>query len=185
MKKIVIGMTGASGVILGVRLLEVLSSAEDVQTHLVMSRWCSETLQHETDWTAERVAALADFVYDENDLAAAISSGSFQHDGMVIVPCTMKTLASVACGFSHNLIARAADVALKERRNLILVPRESPLSAVHLRNMLTLAELGVCILPPMLSFYQKPDGLSDAVDHIVGRILDQLGIEHSLSKRWQ
>ncbi|MBR5501566.1 MAG: UbiX family flavin prenyltransferase [Oscillospiraceae bacterium] len=184
MKKIVVGMTGASGVILGVRLLEVLS-ALDVETHLVMSRWCSETLQLETDWTPQRVAALADYVYDENDLAAAISSGSFLHDGMVIVPCTMKTLASVACGFSHNLIARAADVALKERRNLIIVPRESPLSAIHLKNMLTLAELGVCILPPMMSFYQKPDGLADAVDHVVGRILDQLGIEHDLLRRWQ
>lgn len=183
MKKYVIGMTGASGVILGVRLLETLS-ALGAETHLVMSRWCRETLQLETDWTAERVSTLADYVYDETDLAAAISSGTFLHDGMVVVPCSMKTLASIACGFSHNLIVRAADVTMKERRNLILVPRETPLSPIHLKNMLSLSQLGVCILPPMMSFYQDPAGVADMVDHIVCKILDQLGLEHTVSNRW-
>ena len=182
-KRIVVGITGATGSIFGVRLLEVMR-ASGIQTHLVMSKWGARTMTHETSRTAEEVNALASVSYNPNDQGAAISSGSFLTDGMVIAPCSMRTLAAIATGQGEHLVHRAADVALKERRKLILVVRESPLNEIHLENMLKLARMGVTILPPMPGFYNHPQSIEEMVDHIVMRILDQFGIESELTKRW-
>lgn len=184
MKKIVVAITGASGAVYGARTLEALREAE-VETHLIMSRWACVTLETETDRTVESVEKTAGRCYDEEDLSAPLASGSFSTDGMVIVPCSMKTLASIASGYADNLISRAADVAMKEGRRLVLVPRETPLSPIHLENMLKLSRLGVVILPPMPAFYIKPEKIEDLVDHTVGRVLDRLGIPNSLYKRWK
>lgn len=181
--KIVVGMTGASGAIYGVRLLESLAK-HSVETHLVLSQWAKETLRLETDISLSTLEGLTSKVYEESDLAAPISSGSFYHDGMVIIPCSMKTLAGIRHGFSQNLIQRAADVTLKEKRKLILVPRESPLSSIHLENMLNLSQIGVFIAPPSPSFYHKPNSILDIVDFSVMRILDILGIREKSTKRW-
>jgi 4-hydroxy-3-polyprenylbenzoate decarboxylase len=170
----------------GVRLLQVLAQQPGVETHLVVSRAAWRTLELELpDWKREAVEALADRVYDPGDLAAAISSGSFLTAGMVIAPCSMKTLAAVAHGFNEDLISRAADVTLKERRRLVLVPREAPLHLGHLRNMVAVAELGAVIVPPLVAFYHAPRTLMDVVDHTIGKVLDILGLEHSLFQRWQ
>jgi 4-hydroxy-3-polyprenylbenzoate decarboxylase len=177
-------MSGATGAIYGVRLLEVLSSMPDVETHLVVSRWAESTILLETPYKPADVKALADVVHPYENQAAPISSGSFVVQAMVVVPCSMKTLAAIRHGFADNLLARAADVTLKEGRKLILVPRESPLSQVHLENMLGLARMGVTILPPMPAFYSGETTIQDIVDHTVGRILDQLGLEHALTRRW-
>jgi 4-hydroxy-3-polyprenylbenzoate decarboxylase len=182
-KRIVVGITGATGSIFGVRLLEVMRAA-GIETHLVMSKWGARTMTHETSRSVEDVSALASMSYNPNDQGAAISSGSFLTDGMVIAPCSMRTLAAIATGQGEHLVHRAADVALKERRKLILVVRESPLSEIHLENMLKLARMGVTILPPMPGFYNHPQSIEEMVDHIVMRILDQLGIESELTKRW-
>lgn len=182
--RLIVAMTGASGVILGIRLLEELKKA-GVETHLVMSKWAKETILYETEYTVEQVEASADFCYDENDLSASISSGSFRVDGMVVVPCTMKTLSSINNGFSHNLIARSADVTIKEGRKLLLVPRETPLHSIHLRNMLQLSEMGVVILPPNIAFYSKPQTIRDIENHLVGKILDHFEIDNALYKRWE
>jgi len=155
-----------------------------VQTHVVLSRWARATVHLETGLSAADVAGLADVVYSWDDQTAAISSGSFLVDGMVVVPCSMKTLAAIRTGYADGLIARAADVTLKERRRLVLVPRESPLSEVHLDNMLALARMGVSIVPPMPAFYNHPASVEDIVDHVVTRILDQFGIESPAAKRW-
>ena len=182
-KRIVIAITGASGAILGIRILEELRRAE-VETHLVISTWAERTIQMETNYTVEQVQNLASVCHPTCDLAASISSGSFYTDGMVIVPCSMKTLAAIACGFSDNLIARAADVTIKERRRLIIVPRETPLSSIHLHNMITLSNNGAIILPPCVGFYTRPNTVESIVNHISGKILDTLGIEHHLFPRW-
>lgn len=182
-RRIIVGITGATGVIYGVRLLERLRDA-GVETHLVMSRWGSRTLLHETTWTRERVEALATVVYPPNDMGASISSGSFRTDGMVIAPCSAKSLAAVAHGFGENLIHRAADVTLKERRPLVLMVREAPLSPIHLENMLTLSRIGAVILPPMPAFYHLPQTVDEIVDHTVARVLDQFGIDHPSALRW-
>ena len=181
--KIVVGMTGASGAIYGVRLLESLAK-HSVEIHLVISHWAKETLRLETDISLATLQGLVSRVYEESDLAAPISSGSFHHDGMVIMPCSMKTLAGIRHGFSQNLIQRAADVTLKEKRKLILVPRESPLSSIHLENMLSLSQMGVFVAPPSPSFYHKPNSILDIVDFSVMRILDLLGIPMESDKRW-
>jgi flavin prenyltransferase len=181
--RIVVGITGATGSIIGIRLLEALG-AMDVQTHLVLSRWGRATLELETGYSAREVAELADHVHPPGDVTAVIASGSFRTDGMVIAPCSMKTLAAIHSGYGEGLVPRAADVTLKERRKLVLVPRESPLSEVHLRNMLGLARLGVVISPPMPAFYLKPDSVEDIVDHVVGRVLDQFGLELPDLPRW-
>lgn len=183
-KRIVIAITGASGAILGIRLLEALGQC-GVERHLIVSDWGRRTIELETDYTPQQVLSLADAVYPADDLAASVSSGSFQTDGMVIMPCSMKTLAAIANGFSYNLIARAADVALKERRPLIVVPRETPLSTIHLRNMLTVCEAGAILLPPCVGFYTQPKSLDDVVDHLVGKVLDELRIPHTLYHRWE
>ncbi|MGI9861009.1 UbiX family flavin prenyltransferase [Moorella naiadis] len=181
--KIVVAVTGATGAVYAVRLLEALQGA-GTEVHLVLSRWARETLRLETGLTAATMEELATCCYQENDLAAPVASGSFPHQGMVVIPCSMKTLAGIAHGYAANLIMRAADVTLKEGRKLILVPRETPLSAIHLENMLTLARLGAVIMPPMPAFYYRPQTVDDVVKHLVARILDHLGLKQNLVPRW-
>jgi len=181
--RLIVALTGATGAIYGVRLLERLREAK-VETHLVVSRWGARTVQHEMGWTRERVEALADVTYAPADMGAAISSGSFRTDGMIIAPCSAKTLAAIAHGYGENLVQRAADVVLKERRKLVLAVREAPLSDIHLENMLKLSRMGTVILPPMPAFYNHPQSIDDIVDHTVGRILDQFGIDLPNTPRW-
>lgn len=181
--RLVVGITGATGAILGVRLLEALREAE-VDTHLVLSRWARATLAEETGWSVADVEALAGTAHSFGDQAASISSGSFRTDGMVVVPCSMKTLAQIRHGYADGLIARAADVTLKENRPLVLAPRESPLSEIHLENMLALRRMGVRIVPPMPAFYNHPAGVDDVVDHVVARILDQFDLPAPRARRW-
>jgi 4-hydroxy-3-polyprenylbenzoate decarboxylase len=184
MRRIVVGMTVATGAVLGIELLRRLQQSPDVETHLVLSRWARATIHLETKLSARDVEGLADVRYGWDDQAAAISSGSFRVDGMVIAPCSMKTLAGIRIGYADGLIARAADVTLKEHRRLVLVPRETPLSEVHLDNMLALARMGARIVPPMPAFYNHPASVGDIVDHIVTRILDQFDIESPTAQRW-
>ena len=181
--RIIVAITGATGAIYGIRTLERLREAR-VETHLVISRWGGRTLLHETPYSREHVEALADVTYAPADMGAAISSGSFRTDGMIVAPCSAKTLAAIAHGFGENLIHRAADVILKERRRLVLVVREAPLSDIHLENMLKLSRMGAVILPPMPAFYHHPRTIDDIVDHTVARILDQFGIEMRWAPRW-
>lgn len=181
--RLVVGMTGATGVMFGIRLLEALQQLR-IETHLIMSEWAAKTIRIETEYTPEQVRSLATVAYDEDNQAAAISSGSFATAGMVIAPCTMRTLAAIAHGTGDNLIHRAADVTLKERRRLVLLARETPLSSIHLENMLRLSNLGAVIMPPTPAFYNHPRSLDDMVDHIVARTLDQLGIDNDLTVRW-
>ena len=183
MNRVIVGMTGATGTIYGVRLLERLREA-GVETHLVISRWGARTLLHETPYTREQVEALASVTYAPSDMGAAISSGSFQTAGMIVAPCSAKTLAAIAHGYGDNLIQRAADVVLKERRRLVLAVREAPLSEIHLENMLKLARMGVIMLPPMPAFYNHPLSLDDMVDYTVARLLDHVGIEVPGAQRW-
>jgi polyprenyl P-hydroxybenzoate/phenylacrylic acid decarboxylase-like protein len=183
MKPIIVALTGATGAIYGIRLLQVLRE-RSVEVHLVVSPWAEKTIVLETDYRGEEVRKLAGRCYAVDDLSAPISSGSFPVEGMVIIPCSMKTLAGIAHGVSENLILRAADVMLKEKRKLILVPRESPLSLIHLRNMTVASEAGAIILPPMPGFYFRPKTIEDLVDHLVGKVLDLLGIDHHLFPRW-
>lgn len=182
-RRIVIGITGASGAILGIRLLEAIRRA-GIETHLILSKWAEYTITAETGYTPDEVRALADRTYCAEDLAAAVSSGSFHTDGMIIVPCSMKSLAAIAAGFSYNLITRCADVTLKERRRLVIVPRETPLSSIHLENMLKLSRMGTVVLPPCIGFYTRPEELEDVVSHLVGKMLDLLGVENDLYCRW-
>ncbi len=181
--RVVVGITGASGAIYGITVLKLLNSCE-VETHLVISRWARRTIELETNYTPDEVASMAHRFYRADDLGAAVSSGSFTHDGMVIAPCSMKTLAAIACGFSDNLISRAADVTIKERRKLVLLPRETPLSPVHLENMLKLAGAGVVIMPPVPAFYHRPETVAEVVNQSAGRTLDLLGIKNNLFQRW-
>lgn len=182
-QRLIVGITGASGAIYGIRLLERLRGLP-VETHLIVSRWARVTIEHETDYDLAAVKALADVVYGDDDQAAAVSSGSFLTRGMVIAPCSTKTVAAIANGFSHNLVSRAADVVLKERRRLVLVVRETPLSAVHLANMTRLAELGATVFPPTPAFYNRPETIDDIVDHTVLRVLDQLDFGLASESRW-
>jgi len=183
MKPLIVGMTGATGAIYGIRLLQVLRE-KSVKVHLVISPWAEKTISAETDYSLDEIKKLATKCYPVDDLSAPISSGSFPVEGMVIIPCSMKTLAAIAHGLSTNLIVRAADVTLKEKRKLILLPRESPLNLIHLRNMTTAAEAGAIILPPMPAFYFQPKSIADLIDHTVGKVLDFLGVEHHLFPRW-
>jgi flavin prenyltransferase len=182
--KIVIGFSGASGIIYGIRLLEILHSI-NIQTYLIISEWAKKNIEIESDKTLEYVKSLSSVNYDNFKLDASVSSGSFLHDGMVIVPCSMKSLSSIANGYDDTLISRAASVTLKESRKLIIVPRETPLSRIHLENMIKLQEAGAIILPAMPGFYHKPSTIDEIIDHLVGKILDQLKIEHDLFKRWK
>jgi len=184
MQRLVVGMTGASGVILGIRLLQALKEAE-VETHLIMSKWAQQNVEHETNWSVRQVRALATECYGPGDMGAPISSGSFLTDGMAIVPCSVGSLAAIAQGQSQSLVHRAADVVLKERRRLVLAVRETPLSEVHLENMLKLARMGVTILPPMPAFYNHPRVIEDIVEHIVVRLLDQFDMAVDFARRWE
>jgi 4-hydroxy-3-polyprenylbenzoate decarboxylase len=177
-------MTGATGAVFGVELLRRLREQPGVETHLVLSRWAKATLHLETPLSAREISDLADVTYAWNDQGAAISSGSFPVDGMIIAPCSMKTLAAIRTGYAEGLIARAADVTLKERRRLVLVPRETPLSEIHLENMLALSRMGARIVPPMPAFYSRPRSIDDLVEHVVVRILDQLDIAVESAQRW-
>ena len=182
-KPLIVGITGATGIIYGVRLLERLKEA-GVETHLVISRWGARTLVHETSHSREEVEALATAVYAPSDMGALIASGSFQAAGMVVVPCSAKTLGAIAHGVGDNLIHRAADVTLKEGRRLVLVVREAPLSGIHLENMLTVSRHGGVVLPPVPAFYHHPKTINDLVDHTVGRVCDQFGFEYPGIERW-
>src|SRR5262245_12329941 len=181
-KRLIVGLTGATGTVYGVRLLERLREL-DVETHLVISRWGARTLLHETPYSREHVESLATVVYPPGDMGAAISSGSFKTDGMIVAPCSAKTLAAIAHGFGDNLIHRAADVILKERRRLLLAVREAPLSEIHLENMLKLSRMGVVICPPVPAFYTKPATIDDLVTYTAVRLLDQFDISVD-APRW-
>ena len=183
--RLVVAITGASGSIFGIRVLQLLQGT-GVEAHLVMSKWGARTLQHETGWALKDVHALAHTVYNPNDEGAAVSSGSFRTRGMLVVPCSARSLAAIAHGLGDSLVHRAADVVLKERRKLVLAVREAPLSEIHLENMLKLARMGVTIMPPMPAFYHHPQSIADIVDQTVNRILDQFGIvlPEDLFRRW-
>jgi len=181
---LIIAITGATGVIYGIRLLQVLRDIASVETHLLISEAGVLNLHQELDMKRKDVEALADVVHNVRDVGAAIASGSFQSDGMIIAPCSMKTLAAVAHGFSDNLITRAADVVLKERRRLVLMVRETPFNLAHLRNMTAVTEMGGIIFPPLPGFYHRPASIAEMVDHTAGRVLDLFEIQHSLTPRW-
>jgi len=183
-ERLVVGLSGASGVILGIRFLEILSQYEELETHLVISDAAKRTLGYETDWKIEDVEALAAQVHDFNNVGSSIASGSFKTKGMVIIPCSVKTLSAIAYSFDTNLMIRAADVVLKERRRLVLVVREMPLHKGHLEAMMRVHDLGGVILPPMLTFYQRPKNLDEMINYVVGKALDALDIPHNLYKKW-
>ena len=182
---LIIGISGASGVIYGIRLLQFLKDRTDIQTHLIITEAGSANITHETGWHLKDVCSLANFVYDINDISARLASGSFKSNGMVVIPCSVKTLSAVAHSYTDNLLVRAADVTLKERRRLVLMLRETPLHLGHIRNMERVTEMGGIILPPVPAFYHKPKTIEDIIDHTVGKILDIFEIEHRLYTRWQ
>jgi len=186
-RKLVVGITGASGIIYGIRILEVLHNVADIETHLILSAAAKRTLTLETDDTVQRIEGLADRSYRQGDLAAALSSGSFRTLGMVIVPCSMKTLSGIAHSFSDNLLLRAADVALKDRRKLVLVTRETPLHLGHLRLMTQATEMGAIVMPPVPAFYHRPSTIREIIDQTVNRVLDLFDIEldRDLFRRWK
>ena len=175
--RLIVGVSGASGVILGYYVLKALRQITDIEVHLVMTEGAKATLQYESTITVEEMEGLADVVHDSKNMAATISSGSFKTDGMIVVPCSMKSVAGMACGFADNLLLRAADVCFKENRKVVLVPREMPLSRIHLRNLTTLAEYGCTIIPPLLTFYNDSNSVEKQINHIVGKILMQFGFE--------
>ncbi|HZN05218.1 MAG TPA: UbiX family flavin prenyltransferase [Pyrinomonadaceae bacterium] len=181
--RLIVGISGATGTIFGVRILQMLHGS-GVETHLVMSKWAQRTLTHETPYSIKQVQELATQSYNSGDQGAAISSGSFVTLGMVIAPCSMRTLAAIAHGLGDNLVHRAADVVLKERRKLVLVVRESPFSEIHLENMLKLARMGVVILPPVPAFYNHPQSLDDMINHVAMRVVDQFDIHLDVMNRW-
>lgn len=182
--RLIVGITGATGAVFGVRLLRALRETEGVETHAVISKWARTTLKLETEYSVAEVAALADFSYGPGEQAAPISSGSFRTDGMIIAPCSMKTAAGIRTGYTEGLIGRAADVVLKEKRRLVLVARESPLSEVHLENLLALARMGAVVMPPVPAFYNRPESVDDIVDHVVARVLDQFDLPSPKARRW-
>lgn len=175
--RLIVGVSGASGVILGYYVLKALRQITDIEVHLVMTEGAKATLQYESTITVEEMEGLADVVHDSKNMAATISSGSFKTDGMIVVPCSMKSVDGMACGFADNLLLRAADVCFKENRKVVLVPREMPLSRIHLRNLTTLAEYGCTIIPPLLTFYNDSNSVEKQINHIVGKILMQFGFE--------
>ena len=181
--RIVVGISGASGVVYGIRLLQLLREL-NVESHLVMSRSAQVTLAHESDLSVAEMRALADVVYSNTDIGAAISSGSFKADGMVVAPCSIKTLSEIATGVTGSLLSRAADVMLKERRRLVLMVRETPLHLGHLRSMAAVTEAGAIVYPPVPAFYAKPESIADMVDHTLGRVLDLFGLDSPAVRRW-
>jgi 4-hydroxy-3-polyprenylbenzoate decarboxylase len=183
-KRLIVAITGATGALYGVRLLQVLRDMPGIETHLVVSEAGVLNLHQELDMNRKDVEALAHVAHNVRDIGATIASGSFQSEGMIVAPCSMKTLASVAHGLSDNLIARAADVVLKERRRLVLMVRETPFNLAHLRNMTAVTEMGGIIFPPLPGFYHRPQSIAEMVDHTVGRVLDLYAIPHALAPRW-
>ncbi len=184
MQKIIIAITGATGAPLAIKVMQLLKACK-VEIHLIMSKWGKVTVASECEHTIEQVYAMADYSYKTEDLGAKIASGSFIIDGMIVVPCSMKTLASIRCGLADNLITRAADVMLKEHRKLLLVSRETPLNVIHIENMLYLAKMGVMLFPPTPAFYNNPKTIDDLLTHLAVRILDQFNLSHPDAKRWQ
>lgn len=182
--RIVLGISGASGVLMGYKMLLALKSIPDCEIHLIISKAGLLNFKLETDLNIDQIKSLADYYYDDSNMAAIISSGSFITDGMILVPCSMKTLSAIATGYASNLIARAADVCLKENRKVILVPREMPLGKIHLHNMSIAADLGCTIIPPMLTFYNTPKTLDDQINHIIGKALMQFGIDYKKFSAW-
>lgn len=183
--RLIVAISGASGAIYGIRVLEALSTTPEVETHLVVSRGAHATIARETDWQLEKVEDLADVVHDVENVGASIASGTFKTAGMVVVPCSVKTLSGIANSYNDNLVVRAADVCLKERRRLVLVVRETPLHLIHLRLATEVTMAGAVILPPVPGFYSDPRSIMDLVDHTVTKILDQFGIGSDLSPRWE
>src|SRR5205809_7340322 len=183
MRRLIIGITGSTGAIFGVRMLEALKGS-DIESHLIISKWAQRTLEHETRYAVEQVRGLASVVHSPGDMGASISSGSFKTEGMVVIPCSVHTLAGIANGYGEHLVHRAADVLLKERRRLVLVVRETPFSEVHLENMLKLARMGVTIVPPVPAFYNYPQTVDDIVNHIVPRVPDQFDLRAPFPTRW-
>ncbi len=183
MRRLIVGMTGSTGAVFGIRLLEALKHSE-VESHLIISKWAQRTIEHETSYTIEQVRALATVVHSQGDMGASISSGSFKTEGMVVMPCSVRTLAGIANGYGEHLVHRAADVVLKERRRLVLMVRESPFHLGHLRTMAALTEMGAVIAPPVPGFYNNPKTIEDLVDSSVDRILDLVGIDDGLTRRW-
>ncbi len=183
--RLIVGITGASGVIMGYQLLKTLRETPETEIHLIVTEDAVETWNLETEKPISDLYDLADVVYDPHDMAAPISSGSYMTDGMIVLPCSMKTLAGVVSGFANNLLLRAADVCLKEGRKLVLCPREMPLSRVHLRNMKEAADVGCTIVPPMLTFYNHPESIEDQINHVIGKILMQFGIVPQSFKPWE
>jgi 4-hydroxy-3-polyprenylbenzoate decarboxylase len=185
MKRLIVGISGASGAIYGIRLLEVLNALDDVETHLVMSRYARLNIEIETAHTTDHVEGLADEVHNINNQSASIASGSFRTDGMIIAPCSIKTLSAIANSSANSLLSRAADVVLKEQRKLVLMPREAPLHVGHCKLLYEAAQLGAVIAPPMPAFYNRPQTIDDLVNHTVGRVLDLFDIDADLVKRWE
>lgn len=181
---LVIGVTGATGTVYAVRLLEYLKDIEEIKTHLIMSKWAINNLEVETDYSLDYVYSLVDFIHNNDNLRASVASGSFITDGMIILPCSMKTLSSISNGFSSTLIDRVADVMIKEGRRLVISPRETPLSSIHLENMLKLSKIGVKIVPPMPGFYSNTKSLDDIINHHIMKILDQFNIDIGNDLRW-
>lgn len=182
---LIIGITGASGVIYGIRLLEVLSSIKDIETHLIISEAGEANIKYETGRGMEGIKALANFSYNNSDIGARLASGSFKRDGMIIAPCTIKTMSALANSYTENLLIRAADVTIKERKKMVVLVRETPLHIGHLRNMERLTEMGAIIMPPAPAFYYRPQTIQDIIDHTIGKILDIFDIDHKLFQRWQ
>ena len=184
MRRVIIAISGATGVIYAIKLLEALRNNKSLETHMLISPWAERIIQSETNYSVKQVKDYASCSYEINDFTAPIASGSFKTDGMVVVPCSMKTLSAIAHGYADNLMTRSADVVIKEKRKLILVPRETPFSIIHLENMVKLARLGIVILPPIPAFYYHPKSLNEIFDHLTSKILDHLGIENHLYQRW-
>lgn len=185
MRRIVVGMSGASGAIYGIRMLEVLSKAEDVEVHLILSASAGQTIVDETDWTVSDVKAMAHVVYNNKDIGASLSSGSYRHDGMLVAPCSVKTLSGIVNSYDDNLLTRAADVSLKEKRRVVLLVRETPLHLGHIELMGRAASYGAVVMPPVPAFYHRPKTLDDVINQTVGKALDLFDIPHTLFKRWK
>lgn len=185
MRRLVVGMSGASGAIYGIRVLEVLSKVEDVEVHLILSPSAGQTIVDETDWTVSDVKGLADVVYNNRDIGASLSSGSYRHDGMIVAPCSVKTLSGIVNSYDDNLLTRAADVSIKEKRRVVLLVRETPLHLGHIELMGRAASYGAVVMPPVPAFYHRPKTLDDVVNQTVGKALDLFDISHSLFRRWK
>jgi 4-hydroxy-3-polyprenylbenzoate decarboxylase len=185
MRRIVVGISGASGAIYGIRMLEVLNKAKDIEVHLILSPTAGQTIVDETDWTVSDVKALADVVYNNRDIGASLSSGSYRHDGMLIAPCSVKTLSGIVNSYDDNLLTRAADVSLKEKRRVVLLVRETPLHLGHIELMARAASYGAVVMPPVPAFYHRPKSLDDVINQTVGKALDLFDISHKLFRRWK